>query len=336
MKKKWEYKYPERLVQAMVSEDHVLIGDRLYFVHMTNGSYPKAGIYCVDVNSGEAEAVFETCDFLRTVGVYRDGCFYFTSLRGNAYCVTTEGELKWTKLLGEKNGAADWNVVLDEDGLFMAQDALYCLDSENGEVMWANGERAHGSNCTILAEDGLIYHAKSGGHIYCCDKYNGKTLWTYGEEEWCRGAAIVDSRAVLYISSHGKYMFLDKKTGRLLREEKIDGKLMRSPVTQGGRIFSGENAGSTGGRMMCYEIGDNYEMKPAFEVPASGAITTQAVIAGETMCFGTEDGSVYFVNSVTGEEIEKKKKVKGACRGIAVCGGGIVALSDKGPAVGMQ
>lgn len=150
MKKKWEYKYPERLVQAMVSEDHVLIGEKLYFVHMTNGSYPKAGIYCVDVNSGEAEAVYETYDFLRTVGVYRDGRFYFTSLRGNAYCVTTEGELKWTKLLGK------------------------------------------------------------------------------------------------------------------------------------------------------------------------------------------EDGSVYFVNSVTGEEIKKKKKVKGACRGIAVCGGGIVALSDKGPAVGMQ
>ena len=111
---------------------------------------------------------------------------------------------------------------------------------------------------------------------------------------------------------------------------------MRSPVLQGRRLYSGENAGPAGGRMMCYEIGDKYEMKPVFEVPASGAVTTRAVIAGETLYFGTEDGSVYCVNSVTGEEIEKKKKVKGACRGIAVCGGGIVALSDKGPAMGMQ
>ena len=335
MKKKWEYKYPERLVQAMVSEDYVLIGERLYFVHMTIGSYPKAGIYCVDVNSGEAEAVFETCDFLRTVGVCRDGCFYFTSLRGNAYCVTIEGELKWMKLLGEKSGAADWNVVLDGDGLFMAQDALYCLDPENGEVMWANGERAHGSNCTILAEDGLIYHAKSGGHIYCCDKYSGKTLWTYGEEEWCRGAVMVDARAVLFISSHGKYLFLDKRTGRLLREEKIDGKLMRSPVLQGRRLYSGENAGPTGGRMMCYEIGDKYEMKPVFEVPAARAITSRAVIDGEKLYFGTEDGVLYCVSSKSGEELEKKRKVKGACRNIVVHDGGIVALSDKGPAMGL-
>ena len=57
MKKKWEYKYPERLVQAMVSEDYVLIGEQLYFVHMTNGSYPKAGIYCVDVNSVTDEEI---------------------------------------------------------------------------------------------------------------------------------------------------------------------------------------------------------------------------------------------------------------------------------------
>ena len=44
MKKKWEYKYPERLVEAMVSEDYVLSGEELYFVHMTNGRYPRAGI----------------------------------------------------------------------------------------------------------------------------------------------------------------------------------------------------------------------------------------------------------------------------------------------------
>ena len=118
MKKKWEYKYPERVVSAMVSEDHVLIGGQLYFVHMTNGTYPRAGIYRVDVNTGEAAAVWETTDFLRTMGVYKDGCFYFTSLRGNAYCVTTEGEVRWKRQLGEKPGAADWNVVLEGARLY--------------------------------------------------------------------------------------------------------------------------------------------------------------------------------------------------------------------------
>ena len=337
MKKKWEYKYPERLVEAMVSEDYVLIGDRLYFVHMTNGSYPKAGIYCVDVKSGEAEAVFETCDFLRTVGVYRDGCFFFSSLRGNAYCVSTRGELSWKKQLGEKAGAADWNVVLEGDRLFMAQDALYCLDPETGETMWANDERAHGSNCTILVEGDVIYHAKSGGHIYCCNKYDGKTVWTYGAEEWCRGIVSVDADTLLYVHTHGKYLFFDKGEGRLLRIDEAGGKLMKSPVVLGKRVFSGENAGpsASGGRMMCYEIGDGYEMKPVYEVPVSGAITSRAVIDGEKLYFGTEDGALYCVSSKSGDELEKKRKVKGACRNIVVHDSGIVALSDKGPAMGL-
>ena len=335
MKKKWEYKYPERLVSAMVSEDHVLIGDQLYFVHMTNGTYPRAGIYRVDVNTGEAAAVFETCDFLRTIGVYRDGCFYFTSLRGYAYCVTTDGEVRWKKQLGAKSGAADWNVVLEGDRLFMAQDALYCLDPATGETVWANGERAYGSNCTILVEEDVIYHAKSGGRIYCCDKFDGKTVWAYGTEVWGRGTLAVDASTLLYVHSHGKFIFIDKKDGYLVREAAARGKLMKAPVMDGKRLFVGENLQPAGGRMMCYELSENYEMKPVFEVPAASAVTSEAVLIGDKLYFGTEDGSVYCVNKNTGEEIEKKKKVKGACRGIVPITGGIVALSDKGPAMGL-
>ena len=87
--------------------------------------------------------------------------------------------------------------------------------------------------------------------------------------------------------------------------------------------------------MMCYEIGDSYEMKPVFEVPAAGAITSRAVIDGEKLYFGIEGGALYCVSSKSGDELEKKRKVKGACRNIVVHDSGIVALSDKGPAMGL-
>ena len=51
---------------------------------------------------GKAKAVFETTDFLRVIGKPDGSCFYFTSLRGTAYCVTKEGEVLWKKQLGEK------------------------------------------------------------------------------------------------------------------------------------------------------------------------------------------------------------------------------------------
>lgn len=331
MKKKWEYKYPERLVGAMVSEDYALEGEDLYFVHMTNGSYPRAGIYCVNAETGKAKAVLETTDFLRVIGKYDGSCFYFTSLRGNAYCVTKEGTVLWKKQLGEKSGAADWNVVLEGDRLYMAQDALYCLDPKNGETIWANSERGHGSNCTILVENDRIYHAKSGKHIYCADKATGKTVWTYGAEEWCRSVVSVDANTLCYLNTHGKYLFLDKRDGHLIREVKAGGKLMRQPLLLDGTIFVGENLQPSGGLMVRYEVGRDYDLKTLFEVPAAGAVTSEPVIAGDRLYFGTEDGSIYCVNKDTGEEIEKKKRVKGACRGIVPYGDGIIALSDKGP-----
>ena len=67
------------------------------------------------------------------------------------------------------------------------------------------------------------------------------------------------------------------------------------------------------------------------EVPAAGAVTSAPVIAGDKLYFGAEDGSVYCVNKDTGEEIEKKKKVKGACRGIVPYGDGIIAYADRHP-----
>ena len=55
MKKKWEYKYPERLVGAMVSEDYALEGEDLYFVHRRTGAIRRAGIYCVNAETGESK-----------------------------------------------------------------------------------------------------------------------------------------------------------------------------------------------------------------------------------------------------------------------------------------
>lgn len=84
--------------------------------------------------------------------------------------------------------------------------------------------------------------------------------------------------------------------------------------------------------MVRYEVGRDYELKAVFEMTVPGAVTSGVVICGDRLYFGTEDGSVYCADKNTGEEIEKKRKVKGACRVIVPYGDGIIALSDKGPA----
>ena len=78
--------------------------------------------------------------------------------------------------------------------------------------------------------------------------------------------------------------------------------------------------------MVRYEVGKDYSLETLYEVPSLSAVTSEAVVVGDRLYFGTEDGSVYCVNKDTGEAIEKKKKVKGACRSIVPYGGGIIAF----------
>lgn len=333
MKKQWEYKYPSRMFEAMVSEDHVLIGDELFFVHMTNGRYPNAGVYGVNVATGEARTVLETNDFLRTIGASDGQAFFFTSLRGNAYCVTSDGTLRWERQLGEKTGSASWDVALDGDRLYMAQDALYCLNPQTGETVWASQKHdALNRVNAFLAEGTRVYCAMQGSHLYCADKDTGKTVWTYEVDTWWRNVVSFDSHTLLCTDTHGRYLFLDKHDGHLIHEAAAGGRLMRRPVPLDGTVLVGENPQSPKGRLVRYAVGDSHQMKPLFEVPAIGAVTSEPVVVGDRVLFGTEDGSVYCVHKDTGEELEKKRKVKGACRGIVPLGEAIVALSDKGPA----
>ena len=40
----------------------------------------------------------------------------------------------------------------------------------------------------------------------------------------------VDASTLLYVHSHGKFIFIDKKDGYLVREAAAGGKLMKAPV----------------------------------------------------------------------------------------------------------
>lgn len=332
MKKLWEWKYPGRLFQAMVSEDHVLHGDELFFVHMTNGNYPNAGVYCVDVATGEGRTVVELHDFLRNVGASDGQAFYFTSLRGNAYCVTGDGAIRWTRQLGEASDSACWDVALDNGRLYMAQDALYCLDPATGNTIWAGEERdAKNRINALLVEETHAYCARQGHSLACVDKADGKTVWTYDPKTWWRNVISFDEHTLLCTDTHGRLLFIDKSDGHLIQRVATEGKLMRRPVLCEGNVLVGESLEDSKGQLTCYAAGSSYTLKPLFKVPVTGAVTAEPVACGNRLFFGTEDGSLYCVQADTGSELEKKRKVKGACRGIVPRGDTIIALSDKGP-----
>lgn len=226
---------------------------------------------------------------MRSPGILAEDRFYFSTFRGMAYCVDLSGTLIWQTDIGGKN--ADWNILLDGDRLYMSAYGLYCLNREDGTIIWSV-QTGCKTNCSFAADDTCIYHGELGS-----------------------------------------VLFLDSKTGKLQKEVHVGRKLYRMPVFYNGKLYIGDGdsvINCTEGYMSCYEMQDDYNLKPVFSFQTCGEILTKAVIDGECLYFASGDGYLYCIDSETGEELRKPKKTKGDCRSILVRKGEIVVLSDKG------
>lgn len=72
-----------------------------------------------------------------------------------AYCVDLSGTLIWQTDIGGKN--ADWNILLDGNRLYMSAYGLYCLNREDGTIIWSV-QTGCKTNCSFAADDTCILH----------------------------------------------------------------------------------------------------------------------------------------------------------------------------------
>lgn len=329
-KKKWEYNYQKGLRGALVSIDITERNGNLYFVLHYGERDWESLLIQVDMESREGQILFREDHVMRSPGILEDDRFYFTTFRGMAYCVDLSGTVIWQTEIGGQN--ADWNVLLDGNRLYMSAYGLYCLNKEDGTIIWSV-QTGCKTNCSFAVDDTCIYHGELGGVIRCVDKMNGNTVWTYGKELWISHCLLIDKDCLMVCNIHGSFLFLDNKTGKLKQEVSVGRKLYRKPVFYNGKLYMGDGnsvINSTEGFMSCYEFQDDLNLKLIFSFQTGGEISTKAVIDGRCLYFASADGYLYCIDNETGEELRKPKKTKGVCRDILVRKDEIVVLSDKG------
>lgn len=326
MKKKWFYNYKKGLRKPLVSSEIMKKDEHLYFVlsYETGGFYESLLIK-LDIKTLESEILFKVDHVMRSFGVFENDQFYFTTFEGMAYCVDIWGKLIWQTDIGGRN--ADDHVLMDDNRLYMSDDGLYCLNKENGQILWVNKDTECKTNCTFATDEKCVYHGDLGGKIRCVDKITGKTLWSYGENLWISQCILLDENCLMACHIHGSFLFLNAKTGELIKEVRAEEGLYRKPLFYNGKIYIGD---STQGNMTCYDFCDNYDLEKVFTVHTGGEIATNAVIDDKYLYFASENGYLYCVDNETGKEISKPKKTSGTCRDILINNNEIIALTDKG------
>lgn len=331
MKKKWDYNYKKGLKAAMVSEELVKKDHYYYFVFKYGISDWKSEFIKFDADTLQARTIFEEDHIIRSTGLFEEDKFYFTSFKGLAYCMDIDGNLLWTTNISRNN--ADINVASDEDRIYVSNYSLYCLDKNTGNIIWKNEDSKEKTGCNYAINSKYIYHSDLGGSINCYDKYTGESIWKYGKDLYVRSCALLDEKCLLAFNEHGKFMFINADTGELIRETKADGYLNSTPVFYNGNMYVGDAnnvINSDSGHMNCYKINENYELKKIFSFKTGGDISAKAKINGTNLYFASEDGYLYCLDYMTGEEVQKKRKTKGECRDIYIEGGELVLLSDRG------
>ena len=325
LKKQWEYKI-KGLRQAIVSADGVLMDGQLYFaLCYCKGSFFESRLICFNIKEREPEVLFERPHVIRSMGDALAGKFYFNAFSGMMYCIDwADGRVIWETGLGDGN--PDWHICVDGGRLYAYNRAMYCLDRETGEILWRSGQRSEHANCHILIRGDRLYHGVSCGPVYCMEKNTGNMLWQYGEKQYVRSCAFLDDRTLMACTAGGSILILDAADGGLLSEVKTGGALYMEPLIHEGVVYLGNDDGD----MICWEIGADRGLVERFRYQADGKVSTPAVLDGEALWFGTEDGHLYCLDAGSGQERMKKKKVSATPRCMFLYGEELVVLSDKG------
>lgn len=333
MKKIWTYKYGKGLKEQLISQDYIDDGKYIYVSFCWGVCDWNSVILKVDKETGEADKLFEEKHVIRHIGCTENHNIYFASMRGFAFCIDMDGNHIWETDLG--HGNPTFEVLIDGTRVYTNNNCLYCLDKKDGTILWKN-EKEFGRHFAL--DEQYLYTAERGGKVYCLDKYTGKKIWSYGKEEWISGCYIYDEECLLLTHCHGKILFINRKSGKLVREIETKGKLYQEPLFMDGKIFAGAgdhviDTESKCGYMTCYDINEKYKMKEVFTFEVDSNVSSKAVVHDNKIYFGTVKGYLYCIDSQTGEEAGKKIKTAGPCRNVHIENNKMYVMSDKGQLV---
>lgn len=332
LKSKWIYTYAKGLKEPMISHDYHIEDNYLYFALCIGTMLLKSVLIKLNLDLQEGMAILEEEHILRTAGLPEVDRMYLTSMKGMAYCLDFEGNKLWETTIGKKN--ASFKIAMDDERLYVSNYSIYCLNKENGDILWINETFSQKVNCNIIYDEQHIYCGELGGKVFCLDKFTGKTIWSYGNEEWITNIEKIDESRLLVSHCHGWFYILNAKTGELLAKIMANGKLYTSPVIEGNRIYVGDQddvSKATSGNVTCYELTAQNELKEIYKLSVNGGgISTKTIIDEQRLFFASDDGYLYCIDKESGVELMTRKKCKGTCRNIIVNENEIILLSDKG------
>ena len=250
------------------------------------------GLKAVNINSHKIVWDYD-CDNVASTPFYYKDVIYFGSDDGHLYGLDTDGKVEMNKKLdGEIKSSP---VVVDDD--------IY-VGSTNGKIYSIGTDKTKNWDFTtgdeILSSPSYVKDkvivGSSDGNVYCLNKSNGDLVWKEDLANKVISSPTVDEhdRSVYIGSDDGNITCLDIRDGTFKWGYSTGDKVRSTAALKDNMIGFGSANGNfyvlnkyTGDEVFTYNPGT---------VLFNSAITSSAVINGNTLLFGDDAGYLYSLN----------------------------------------
>lgn len=141
----------------------------------------------------------------------------------------------------------DGKVYIAENSIFSFHNNLYCLNADNGKVIW-DVDMGHSVHSSPAFYDGKIYIGSYSGYVCCFNANNGNEIWRHdiGSDYVYSSPTVVDEK--VYIGNNRNIFCLDAMgngdgTTDLIWSREIAGGVTSSIAVENGNIYFGTGHG---------------------------------------------------------------------------------------------
>lgn len=338
--KKWDYKVADPETRSFRLFSRPYAKDGLVVVGSSD-----MYMYCFEQESGKLLFKYKADDWIRAKPVFKDGIFYFTTMKGTFYGLKyKKGKVKEVFIKNPGIHPVIADLVLADDKILYNDSDLYTYVFDlKGNPLWTKsliesfindeGERiftdeiAGGARYMSkpTAVDGLVYFGTPIRFVYAVDAETGKEVWKFEAGASLCGAPVYDNGKIYFgvHSGEDEFYCVDAKTGEIIWTQDI-GWVWGSPNVSDGMVY----ISGIDGNVQALDAETGHII---WRHRLDRSICSEPAVEGDQVFFGSWDHYLYGMDKKTGFINWKFHLSGGTDSGVQIVKDGKIYLPIGGP-----
>ena len=257
-----------------------------------------SNVYALDAASGALKWKFRTGDVVHASPAFADGTVFVGSWDTFFYAIdAATGKEKWRFKTGEdheiynQTGLQASPVVADGIVYFGCRDSkFYAVDAKTGKQIWAFSNKGSWVTNSAAIKDGKVYFATSdSGLVRALEGKTGAEVFTLDFNRWPMFSSPAIAGNMLYLGSHqGRLLAIDLTT------QKVAWQFATEAAKRNGPALTDAKGAPNYQAAMADNFYDDI-IAGMQKMLSVGAILSSPTVAGDTILFGSTDGTLYAV-----------------------------------------